>query len=249
VLCFTRRVCRTQEPKGFKLPHDQQKYDGSREPELWLSDYLQAVKILRGSRAIAMQSLQLHLTGASRSWLRKLPEDSIGSWGELEDQFTKNFHSMYTRPASIEEVKSCMHKSGETLHSYIQWWSIIKNSAKNVSDEQAIDAFPFGLRRSDLVEELGRIRPRMVSELMEVANRFTDGEDAYHNKIAHSPEHDKSSKHNNQRRRSRNEDSRILRNQVATGYKRTTEKEVSIRAASIIKKITPEGTSPDILIH
>jgi hypothetical protein len=42
-LCFTRRVCRTRVPKGFKLPHDQQKYDGSQEPRLWLSDYLQAV--------------------------------------------------------------------------------------------------------------------------------------------------------------------------------------------------------------
>jgi hypothetical protein len=29
VLCFTRRVRRTRVPKGFKLPHDQQKYDGS----------------------------------------------------------------------------------------------------------------------------------------------------------------------------------------------------------------------------
>jgi hypothetical protein len=48
-------------PKGFKLPHDQQKYDGSQEPELGLSDYLQAVKILGGSRATAMQSFQLHL--------------------------------------------------------------------------------------------------------------------------------------------------------------------------------------------
>jgi hypothetical protein len=27
--CFTRRVCTTPVPKGFKLPHDQQKYDGS----------------------------------------------------------------------------------------------------------------------------------------------------------------------------------------------------------------------------
>jgi hypothetical protein len=67
VLCFTRRVRRTQVPKGFKLPHDQQKYDGSQEPELWLSDYLQAIKILEGLRATAMQSLQLHLTSAARS--------------------------------------------------------------------------------------------------------------------------------------------------------------------------------------
>jgi hypothetical protein len=42
-LCFTRRVRKMRVPKGFKLPHDQQKYDGSQEPTLWLSDYLQAV--------------------------------------------------------------------------------------------------------------------------------------------------------------------------------------------------------------
>jgi hypothetical protein len=53
-LCFTRRVRRTWVPRGFKLSHDQQKYDGSQEPELWLSDYLQEVKILGGSREIEM---------------------------------------------------------------------------------------------------------------------------------------------------------------------------------------------------
>jgi hypothetical protein len=42
-LCFTHRVRTTPVPKGFKLPHDQQKYDGSQEPQSWLSDYLQAV--------------------------------------------------------------------------------------------------------------------------------------------------------------------------------------------------------------
>jgi hypothetical protein len=66
-LCFTRRVRKTRVPKGFKLPHDQEKYDGSQEPTLWLSDYLQEVQILGGTRATAMQSLQLHLTGAARS--------------------------------------------------------------------------------------------------------------------------------------------------------------------------------------
>jgi hypothetical protein len=56
-LCFTRRVCRTRVPKGFKLPHDQQKYDGSQEPRLWLSDYLQVVQILGQMRATVMASL------------------------------------------------------------------------------------------------------------------------------------------------------------------------------------------------
>jgi hypothetical protein len=39
-LWFTHRVRKTRVPKGFKLPHDQPKYDGSQEPTLWLSDYL-----------------------------------------------------------------------------------------------------------------------------------------------------------------------------------------------------------------
>jgi hypothetical protein len=63
-LCFTCRVRKTRVPKGFKLPHDQHKYDGSQEPTLWLSHYLQAVQILGGTKVTAMQSLQLHLTDA-----------------------------------------------------------------------------------------------------------------------------------------------------------------------------------------
>jgi hypothetical protein len=69
--------------------------------------------------------------------------------------------------------------------------------------------------RSDLVEEIGRIKPRIVSELMEIANRFADGEDAYNNKRGRSPEVDKTSR---QRRRYRNSDNHGRRNQIAAGY-------------------------------
>jgi hypothetical protein len=63
-----------------------------------------------------------------------------------------------------------------------------KNSAKDVSDERAIDAFVLGLRRSDFIEDMGRTKPKTVSELMDVANKFADGEDAYQNKRTRSPE-------------------------------------------------------------
>jgi hypothetical protein len=59
-----------------------------------------------------------------------------------------------------------------------------------------------------------------VSELMKVANRFVDGEDAYNNKRGRSPEVDRASK---QRRRYRNGDSHTRRNQIATGYDRRNE--------------------------
>jgi hypothetical protein len=250
-LCFTRRVRRMRVPKGFKLPHDQQKYDGSQEPTLWLSDYLQAGQILGGTRATAMQSLQLHLTGAVRSWLNTLPNDSIGSWGELESQFTRNFCSTYKHPASLEEIKSCVQRKDETLRSYIQRWSIIKNSAEDVSDERAVDAFSAGLRRLDLMEELGRTKPRTVSELMEVANRFADGEDPYNNKRGRSPEVDRASR---QRRRNRNEDSHARQNQIAAGYERRDEegyesKEFQGRGNRGVEKPKYSGPSAEDMIH
>jgi hypothetical protein len=108
-----------------------------------------------------------------------------------------------------------VQRKGETLRSYIQRWTIIKNSAEDVSDERAIDAFLAGLHRSDLVEEIGRTRPTTVAELMEEANRFADGEDAYNNKRGSSPEANRTSR---QRRRHRSRDNQGRRNQVAAGY-------------------------------
>jgi hypothetical protein len=66
--------------------------------------------------------------------------------GGTHKEFTSNFKSTYKRPTSIEEVKAYVQQCNETLRSYIQRWSIIKNSAVEVSDERAIDAFTLGLR-------------------------------------------------------------------------------------------------------
>jgi hypothetical protein len=165
-----------------------------------------------------MQSLQLHLTGAARSWLSKLGKETIGSWEELTKQFMSNFKSTYKRPASIEEVKAYVQQRGETLRAYIQRWSIIKNSAVEVSEERAIDAFIVGLRRGDLVEEMGRIKPETVSYLMDIANSFADGEDACNNKRTRSLEDDRGNRYGGQRRRSRNYDNYGSHSQVAAGY-------------------------------
>jgi hypothetical protein len=114
-----------------------------------------------------------------------------------------------------------------------------------------VDAFSAGLRRSNLVEELGRTKPRTVSELMEVANRFADGEDAYNNKRARSPEIDRASR---QRQRSRNEDSRTRRNQIAAGYERTDEegyesREFQDRSSCGKEKPKYSGPSAEDMLH
>jgi hypothetical protein len=46
---------------------------------------------------------------------------------------------------------------------------------------------------------MGWIKPKTVVELMDIANRFMDGEDACNNKRARSPEDDRGKRYSNQR--------------------------------------------------
>ena len=124
--CFTRRVRKTRVPTSFKLPDSYKKFDGLQDPEDWLIDYLETVKLMGGTRATAMQSIQVYLSGAARSWMRKLPEESIDSWESFENLFVKNFRSTCKKPASIEQLRTCTQKSGESMRAYIQRWSLIK---------------------------------------------------------------------------------------------------------------------------
>jgi hypothetical protein len=144
-----------------------------------------------------------------------------------------------------------MQKKDETLRSYIQHRSVIKNSAEDDSDERATNAFSAGLHRSDLVKEIGRTKPRTVSELMEVANRFADGEDAYNNKRGCSLEVDRASR---QRRRYRNRDSHARQNQIATGYERRDEEgyentEFQARGNHGVEKPKYSGPSAEDMLY
>jgi hypothetical protein len=177
-------------PEGFKLPSDTSKYNGLQEPKTWLDDYLMVVRCQGGSKTTTMQSLQLQLKGSARAWLRGLPEGSVSSWDNLVYIFIRNFQSTYKRPASIEELQACAQRSGESIRSYIQRWTILKNTAEDISEERAIDAFNTGLRRRDLKEELRRVKPKTIAHQMDIANRSADGEDSLHNSHARSIDDD-----------------------------------------------------------
>jgi hypothetical protein len=80
-----------------------------------------------------------------------------------------------------------MYKNATKCNETIGKWCKNKHGASKIIDtfetyQRAIDAFIVGLRQGDPVEEMGRIKPKIVSDLMDVANRFADGEDVCNNK-------------------------------------------------------------------
>ena len=125
-----------------------------------------------------MQCLGLYLADSARAWLKGLPVESIRTWSEFYQKFTKTFAATYKRPASIEDLRSCTQKRGESIRSDISRWTNVRNSAEGVSEERAIDAFIAGVTREDLKEELGRIGPSTTTHLMKIANKWAKGEDS-----------------------------------------------------------------------
>jgi hypothetical protein len=66
---------------------------------------------------------------------------------------------------------------------------------------------------------MGCLKPKKISELMDIANKFVAGEETYHNKRTRSPEDDQSHRYSSQRRRPRNFKKYGSHNQVAVGYR------------------------------
>ena len=58
VNCFTRRIRKTRVPHNFQMPDKYRKFDGLQDPDEWITDYLETVKIRGGNKATAMQSIQ-----------------------------------------------------------------------------------------------------------------------------------------------------------------------------------------------
>src|SRR3954469_14165503 len=215
---MSRSVWRMRMPRNFKLPSYTPKFDGMQDPKAWLSDHLSSVKLHGGNKNTSLQCLQLQLTGAAWIWLSSLCSRSIQNWEELAYSFIRNFKGTSKRPASIEDLLACTQRSNESIRSYILRWSHIKNSVVHISEEWAIYAFKDGARCLDFKEELGCVKPKTLDHLMDIANRWADGEDSIHRAQLEEEDDYSRRRESRSKRRSRVYDDRDGPDMVASGY-------------------------------
>jgi hypothetical protein len=71
------------------------------------------------------------LMGTTRSWLMNLPEGMLTYWQELCYQFTTNFESANPPPGNETDLHAIQQHPGESLRSFIQWFSQVYNTKKH----------------------------------------------------------------------------------------------------------------------
>ena len=142
--CFTSRIRQARKPKRFKFAMETPKYDGTQEPEVWLDDYLTAVKFQKGTQTTAMQYIQLQMVGAARSWLKSRRRGIYDSWEQFSDDFIRSFRSTCRRPVTIGELRACRQRPSEKLPGYIRRWTALKQMQQTYRMKRPSTASPTG---------------------------------------------------------------------------------------------------------
>nr|CAE03254.1 OSJNBa0011J08.9 [Oryza sativa Japonica Group] len=177
VAAFTSDLRRVDWPTGFK-PTRIEKYDGTTNPESWLTVYSLAIHAAGGDSKAMANYLPVALADSARSWLHGLPRGTIGSWAELHDHFIANFQGTFERPGTHFDLYNIIQKSGESLRDYIRRFSEQRNKISDITDDVIIAAFTKGIRHEDLVGKFGRKPPKTVKQMFEKVYEYAKAEDA-----------------------------------------------------------------------
>ena len=154
-------------------------YDGTTDPGVWIEDFILHIHMARGDDLHAIKYLPLKLKGPARHWLKSLPENSIGSWEELEDAFRANFQGTYVRPTDADDLSHIIQQPGESARKLWNRFLIKKNQIVDCPDAEALAAFKHSVRDEWLARHLGQEKPRTMAALTSLMTRFCAGEDIW----------------------------------------------------------------------
>jgi hypothetical protein len=176
---FSRAIRRASFPAHFRASTTINKYSGETRPELWLADYRLACQLGGADDDnLIIRNLPLFLSDAAWAWLEHLPPAQISDWDDLVKAFAGNFQGTYVRPGNSWDLRSCRQQPGQSLREYIWRFSKQRTELPNITDSDVIGAFLADTTCQDLVSKLGCKTPTKASELMDVATKFTSGQEA-----------------------------------------------------------------------
>ena len=132
----------------------------------------------RGDDLHAIKYIPLKLKGPARHWLKSLPENTIGSWEELEDAFRANFQGTYVRPPDVDDLSHIIQQPGESARKLWNRFLSKKNQIIDCPDAEALAAFKHSVRDEWLARHLDQEKPRTMAALTSLMTRFCAGEDS-----------------------------------------------------------------------
>ena len=165
-------------PEGFK-PVNIESYDGTTDPAVWIEDFILHIHMARGDDLDAIKYLPLKIKGPARHWLNSLPENSIGSWEDLEEAFLDNFQGTYVRPPDADDLSHIVQQPGESARELWTRLLVKKNQIVDCPDVEALVAVRHSVQDEWLARHLVQEGPKSMTAITALMTRFCMGEDSW----------------------------------------------------------------------
>ena len=104
--------------------------------------------------------------------MKSLPENSIGSWEELEDAFRANFQGTYVRPPDADDLSHIIQQPEESICKLWNRFLTKKNHIVDCLDAEALAAFKHSICDEWLARHLGQEKPRTMAALTSLMTAF-----------------------------------------------------------------------------
>ena len=111
--------------------------------------------------------------------MNSLPENSIGSWEDLEDAFRANFQGTYVRPPDADDLSHIIQQPVELARKLWNRFLIKKNQIMDCPDAEALAAFKHSVRDEWLARHLGQEKPKTMAALTALMTQCCVGEDRW----------------------------------------------------------------------
>ena len=128
VPCLVSALRNERLPKDFKGPRKVPNYIADLPPEAWVESYEMAMELLDVDDDACAKYFTMMFDGTTRTWLKVLPANSIGSWPELKAWFIQNFKDTCKHPMSIVDLDACVQEEGESTTHWVRRVSAILHS-------------------------------------------------------------------------------------------------------------------------
>jgi hypothetical protein len=84
--------------------------------------------------------------------------------------FIGNFQDTYECPSTTDTLKTIKQKHDESLHDYVKHFCNARNDISHIQDIEIINIFRDSISDVKTVEEIAMKKPKMVADLLAVAN-------------------------------------------------------------------------------
>ena len=114
------------------------------------------MEMLDVDEAICAKYFTMMLEGTTRTWLKSLPTNSVGSWAELKHRFIQNFIDTCKQPMSIVDLAACVQEDGGSMTHWLKWVSAILHSLDRINADTVVLTLEGNCRFLPLRHKLGR---------------------------------------------------------------------------------------------